>query len=71
MSEIYNANPTIIAVSKPSKSSSRFNSIWMDDFGAPADSSDDDEIEPIDSDEIFGVTISFPPFMDTDTECLP
>ena len=56
MSEVYNANPTIVAVSKSSKVSSKSRSIWMDDFDAPSDLSDDDEVEPIDSDEIFGLS---------------
>ncbi|EJD06086.1 uncharacterized protein FOMMEDRAFT_79617 [Fomitiporia mediterranea MF3/22] len=50
--EIYNANPTVFTTSKPSKSSLSSHSLWIDDVDA-SDNSDDDEVEPIDSDEIF------------------
>ena len=54
MSEVYNANPTVVSVSKSSKHFSK-TSIWMDDIGVTSDSTDDDEVEPIDSEEIFGL----------------
>ncbi|THH06215.1 hypothetical protein EW145_g4233 [Phellinidium pouzarii] len=51
--EIYNANPTVFAPSKPSKSYGT-HSIWIDDLDASINSSNEDEVEAIDSDEIYG-----------------
>lgn len=58
--EIFNANPTIFAPSKPSGRANRLNnarSLWMVD--PSSDDTDDegdspDEVEEIDQDEIFG-----------------
>ena len=59
MSEVYNANPTVVSVSKSAKHFSK-TSIWMDDIGVPSDAMDDDEVEPIDSEEIFGLSFFGP-----------
>ncbi|KAL5528995.1 hypothetical protein ACEPAG_4969 [Sanghuangporus baumii] len=50
--EVYNANPTVFATSKVSKPSIASHSIWIDDADAPRHG-ENDEAEPIDSDEIF------------------
>ena len=52
--EVYNANPTIFATSKTTKSSIASHSLWIDDSDSPR-YGETDEPEPIDSDEIFGV----------------
>ncbi|KAH8117575.1 hypothetical protein DFH11DRAFT_1575852 [Phellopilus nigrolimitatus] len=51
--EVYNANPTVFATAKSSKSSSVSHSLWMDDLDTLAGDGDEDEVEVIDSDEIF------------------
>lgn len=53
--EIFNANPTIYAPSKPHTRSSDLDkgqSLWIGD--AHHEEDDSDEIEPIDQDEVFG-----------------
>ena len=55
MPEIYNANPTIFATSKTSKLAlAASKSLWPDDSNDTLDNENDEE-EPIDADEIFGV----------------
>lgn len=59
MPEIYNANPTVFATSKASKSS-RVNvkSLWPDDADDSNNFENDiDEPEPIDAGEIFGMHV--------------
>ena len=51
--EVYNANPTIFATSKTSRSQLVSHSLWIDEADAPR-YGESDEVEPIDSDEIFG-----------------
>jgi len=55
--EIFNPNPTIFTPSKPLSRASHLESrIWAieDDAAAPQLMDDSDEVEPIDTDEIFG-----------------
>lgn len=64
LNEVYNANPVIFA---PSKASSRQNfkqkqSIWLDD----AFDAEDDGLEEIDSQEIFGMKLKMRPLMVSD-----
>lgn len=56
--EVFNANPTIYTSSKPYKSRSALgpkNSLWIGDVEEEND--DSDEVEPIDQDEIFGLSM--------------
>lgn len=58
MPEIFNANPTIYASSKPHTRKSDLDnghSLWIGDVQNGED--DSDEVEPIDQDEIFGASI--------------
>ena len=58
--EIFNANPTVYAPSKPYTRKSHLDSgrsLWM---GDEEEEDDSDDIEPIDQDEIFGVSLRIP-----------
>jgi hypothetical protein len=57
--EVFNANPTVYA-SKRSTRKSKFEagqSLWIDEQYQPEPSSES-EVEPIDEDEIFGVSLA-------------
>ena len=55
--EIYNTNPTVFATKAPRPNHNNVKSLWIDEpDGSGIDG--DEEDEPIDSDEIFGSSIS-------------
>jgi len=54
--EIFNANPTVYAPSKPYSRKTELRSLWIGDTQDEDD--DSDEVEVIDQDEIFGAYIS-------------
>jgi hypothetical protein len=64
-SEVFNPNPTIIATAAPTarrRAAQAHHSLWLsdDENSDIYDSAADDEPEPIDADEIFGL---FPLFL--------
>jgi len=59
--EIFNANPTVYALSKRSTRKSKFEagqSLWVDEQPQP-ELTDESGVEPIDRDEIFGALPAF------------
>ncbi|KAI5119086.1 hypothetical protein M0805_004859 [Coniferiporia weirii] len=52
--EMYNANPTVFEPSRLANSSSVSHSLWIDDEDSATSTGSEDEVEAIDSDEIYG-----------------
>jgi hypothetical protein len=68
-SEVFNPNPTIITTVGPTarkRAAQARHSLWLsDDEDSTTTYDSDDEPEPIDADEVFGVVLSVPvPLLD-------
>ena len=57
-SEVFNANPTIVATAAPTARRRAAHSLWLSDDEDSDIYDSDDEPEPIDADEIFGMFLS-------------